>query len=379
MSPPRRRSPLATRIVPSVEPAADSPRRVANELSALVSAGARLVPSGAARDDPDRLLAACPPRHKAELFGITLYVTDFRYDEYLNFLVAYVVLRRSAEERVRRIHPRIIYKDSSLVWRVASHVVHNDDETWIGKGDVKWIREAGETVLSSAEETTNLPYELQAALDTISRRRKARRDDDAIHLVLRPGSSSRLRAFADFTAPRERAAAEYVVNGGRPVARFTRRGDPGSLRFAPGFEPDFGRGVLEETRSGSRFYGGAVRKFRVLSTNRLIQYQFVASPTHAFVNPPQTLTTELTTFAVRPLDVPADDDAFIPGYEYHFFEDEGEEPELHSQIPPGFAGAPSPLDPLRADAAPWVEALPVIREFRRRVLRRRRTRRRSKA
>jgi hypothetical protein len=39
-----------------------------------------------------------------------------------------------------------------------------------------------------------------------------------------------------------------------------------------------------------------------------------------------------------------------------------------SQIPEGYAGAPHPDDPHRADASKWVEALPVVREFRKKVL-----------
>ena len=112
----------------------------------------------------------------------------------------------------------------------------------------------------------------------------------------------------------------------------------------------------------SSFFGGELRKYRIMSANRTIQYLFMASPTHAWVNPPQTLTTELSTYGVRTLDVLADDVLFVPGYEYH---DPGD-----SQIPEGFAGDPHPKDPHRSDASAWLEALPVIREFRRRVLNR---------
>jgi hypothetical protein len=43
-------------------------------------------------------------------------------------------------------------------------------------------------------------------------------------------------------------------------------------------------------------------------------------------------------------------------------------PALYSQIPVGFAGETSPVDELRADASPWLDRVPVIRDFRRRVL-----------
>ena len=126
--------------------------------------------------------------------------------------------------------------------------------------------------------------------------------------------------------------------------------------------------MLEVSRSRSRLYGGAVRKFRVLSANRTIQYQLLAAPRHAWVNPPQTLTTELSSFGVRTLDVEVPEELCVPGYEYHYVDEHADPPALHSQIPAGFAGAPSPTDPSRADASRWVEALPVVREFRAKLL-----------
>jgi hypothetical protein len=41
---------------------------------------------------------------------------------------------------------------------------------------------------------------------------------------------------------------------------------------------------------------------------------------------------------------------------------------LVNQIPAGFVGAASEFDPSRADASPWLDRLPVIREFRRKIL-----------
>jgi hypothetical protein len=152
------------------------------------------------------------------------------------------------------------------------------------------------------------------------------------------------------------------------VAWFTRANDPTSLRFAAGFEPDFARGVLELSRASSRFYGGAIRKFRILSRNRRIQYQFVAAPRHAWIIPPQALTTEITSYGLRSIDVHAAEDLCVPGYEYCFVDDSTRPPTLHSQIPDGFAGAPSDMDPARVDASAWIERLPVIRRFRKRVL-----------
>jgi len=176
--------------------------------------------------------------------------------------------------------------------------------------------------------------------------------------------------YRDFTAPREAAAADprNRINRGRPVARFTRPHDPTSLEFAAGFAPDFGRGVLEVGESSSRLYDGPIRRYRILSVNRQIQYLFMAAPRHVWIVPPQATTTELSAYGVRTVDVPADDDLFVPGFEYHYYEGD----DLVSQIPPGYVGAQTTFDATRADASPWLDKLPVIREFRRRVLGRKR-------
>ena len=80
------------------------------------------------------------------------------------------------------------------------------------------------------------------------------------------------------------------------------------------------------------------------------------------------MTAEITSYGVRALHVPADERIFIPGYEYHYVDVSVDPPECCSQIPKGFAGAASSIDPERADASAWIEALPVIREFRRRIV-----------
>ena len=299
-----------------------------------------------------------------DLFHVTYYLSGYLYDEALGFFVGFLVLQDPAGRPPREIYPRIFYKDSSLMWRVASHYVHDADEYWIGKGDVRHIRVGPHEYVCSVEETTNLPLEVQAAFDEARVARPAKRDDHAVELVLRRAPSGRIKPYADFIAPRRRNT--LTINGGRPVARFTRPGDPASLRFTKGYEPDLEGGLVGRSVSGSQFFGGELLKFRVLSTNRKIQYMFFASPTHAWLNPPQALTRELSTYGVRLVDVAAPDDLFVPGYEYHEVDEDGR--VTHSQIPPGYAGDPHPEDPHRYDASRWLEALPVIQEFRRRLL-----------
>jgi hypothetical protein len=358
---------LETQIVTGAAPADLPPAHVAREFRRLLDEGARIRAVGAAREDPASLLSlGYTPRHKLELFGATFYLTQLREDENFRFMVAYVRL----PGRPREIHPRIFYKDSSLIWRSPSHYIRSEEENWIGKGDLKTVVIDGEEIEYCAEETTNLPYEMYAALDAISRRGGAvRRDLRAVPLVLRRAPDGRFEPYEDFSGARRKAMADpdNLVNAGRNVVWFEREGDPTSLRFEPGFEPDFDEGVIEVDHLKSRFYGGAIHRFRILSRNRTIQYQFVAAPRHVWIIPPQTLTTELNSYAVRTIDVNGDEDVFVPGYEYHYLEDLEDPSSLHTQIPEGFAGEMHADDAYRADASPWLEKLPVIQEFRRKV------------
>ncbi len=356
-----RRSTASTppQLVTDLAPDPRGPRAIATEFRRLLEDGAELRADGLAADDPLELLERGDvPRHWLDLFGARIYLTGYRFDEHLNFLLAYVALPGAK----LRFHARVFYKDSSLVWRVASHVIHTGDDFWIGKGDVL---EGPDGMLHSAEETTNLPYEIQAALDTVSRAQKAKRDDLGALLALRHAPADRIEPYADFSSPRRAAEARAPIHGNRSIARFTKKNDPTSLRFARGFEPDFRRASIEVAHSASRLYNGAIEKHRLLSVNGRVQYQFVASPTHVFCNPPQALTAELTSFGLRALHVQSPEDAFIPGFEYHYLDESVDPPEFHSQIPDGYAGALSPIDGERADASAWNERLPHLVAFRR--------------
>jgi hypothetical protein len=355
---------LETRIVTGIEPCALTAARVARELRALLASGARLRPAGEARRDPAVLFArGYLPRYRLRLFEVTFYLAALRQEANARYFISYVRLGAS-----RTVFPRYFYKDASLIWRSASHFARSDTENWIGKGDLKQARGPdGSRGWYSAEETTNLPLEIQGALDGLARRTlHIRSDERAIELVLRRAPDDRTAPYSDFVRPRRRAAADptNLVNGGEPVAWFTRRADPASLRFARGFAPDLPGGLLETTASTSRLCGGVVRKHRVLSANRRIQWGFVSSPSQVWLIPPQALTTELSSFGVRTIDVEADDDLFVPGWEYHYIDDSLDPPALYSQIPPGYAGEISRVDPARADASPWLEELPVVRAFR---------------
>lgn len=364
--------PIELRVIPSVSPSPMTTRQVSAEFRRRVADGMPIRPAGAARRNPKRLLASgYVPHFKIELFDTEYYLTKVRQNSDIRFFVAYVVQRSASRRRVEA-YPRIFYKDVSLVWRSASHYVRSENENWIGKGDVRAGMENGEESWWSAEDTTDLPLEIQTALEVLIRQPgRIPTDERAIDLVLRRAPDDRTVAYRDFTGPRQRAQSDprNLINRGKPVARFTRANDPTSLRFVRGFEPDFKNGIIEESASVSRLYGGPLRRFRILSGNRKIQYLFMSGPTHVWIVPPQATTVEIMSYGVRTIDVLIDDDLCIPGFEFHFMDDSEDPPSLFSQIPEGFAGPPSELDESRADASAWLDKLPVVKEFRRKVLR----------
>jgi hypothetical protein len=366
---------LERRVVPSVEPSPLTPEQVREEFLELCDGGSRVVCVGAARRNPKRLQSlGYVPRYKLELFGVTWYVCDVRQNPDVRFFVAYLAIREAGRARPT-VYARFLYKDGSLLWRCASHFAKSANENWIGKGDLKVVKEEGGTFEYSAEHTTDLPLELQMAVESLTRRAaRVRTDRRALSLVVRRCSDTRLIAYRDFTDPRRRAAKNprNLVNGGRPIARFLQTNVPESLVFVPGFEPDFSAaGRIDVTHSMSRLYEGPVARHRILSRNRRMQYLFFAAPRLVWIGYPQPLTTELSSYGVRTVDVTVPDDLVVPAMEYHYLEID-DPPEWMSQIPPGFAGPVSPVDAFRADASAWLDRLPVIREFRRRVLTRER-------
>ncbi|HET8934252.1 MAG TPA: hypothetical protein VFN67_12455, partial [Polyangiales bacterium] len=339
---------LATAITPSIRAASLTPDRVKRELWQLIDAGAAVVPAGAARKHPLRFIASYPPSFKLEMFGTRFYLTTVRQNPSLRFCVAYLAQAHHRTGEMQ-IYPRIFYKDGSLVWRCASHIAREGKGIWIGKGAVRTIlREDGEYI-QSVEATTDLPLEMQTVLEDLGRTvSRVTPDRTALFKVLRLVPDGRIEPYRDFTDPRRRAQADRrrLINHGRRVAYFRKPNDPTSLRFVTGYEPDFGRGVVEHARSRSNLYGGTIERYRVLSKNKRIQYLFFAGPENAWIVPPQAMTTELSSFGVRTIDVRIDDNLCVPGYEYHYCVDEtADPPEMHSQIPEGFVGHVNAHDP----------------------------------
>lgn len=362
-------------IINSVSPSALSPPAVRRLFDSLRAAGVALLVSGTARHAPDTLLTrGYGPRYLLELFGTRYFLSDIRQNPDLRFFVAYVMPPTTQR---RTLYARIFYKDVSLIWRSASHVIRSEYENWVGKGDVTTVIEDGYETITSAEETTDLPLELQTALESLSRHRTPRRRDHiAVEMVLRNAPDTRIRPYRDFSAPRARAMGNprNRIYGGRPIAWFKHKGDPHSLCFARGFEPDFDKGLLEWSRSDSSLYGGDLRRYRIVSANRQVQYMFFAAPHQVWIIPPQATTTEIMSFGVRTVGVAIDDDLCVPGFEYHYLDDSESPPVLVSQIPAGYVGAASRVDPSRADACAWLDELPVVQAFRRQILGKKRSR-----
>lgn len=362
---------IPTMIIPSVQRAPLSPRQVEREFARLIQGSATIQLAV-----PDSKFSWIPgstgfrPKHKIELFETQFYLCNVRQMPELRFFVAYVVQKRR-NQRALNIYPRIFYKDLSLTWRAASHFTVDEGEIWIGKGDVRHEIRDGHEMVVSDESTTDLPLEMQTALESLLNWvRRPLNGIGILELILRRGNRHRLQAYRDFTEPRRRAERNpnNRINRGEPIARFRHANDPRSLEFVSGFQPDFTGGVMEESRINSKLYGGELGRFRILSQNRKIQYGFISGPNQVWIIPPQALTTELSSYGVRSISVAADDDLFIPGYEYHYIEETERGSELYSQIPNGFAGDICPFDDAKADASPWLDQIPVIQEFRSKIL-----------
>ncbi len=363
-------APITSGVVGSSVPVDRSPRSIDREFRRLLDEGVPMRVAGTAKRNPRALLSrGYVPKHRIDLFDSSFYLSTVRQNQDIRFFVAYV-LQPDARGR-RAIYPRIFYKDLSLIWRSASHFVRSENENWVGKGELRTYVEGGVQMECSVESTTDLPLEVQSAMEDVCRlARRILTDEVALGLVLRRGGDDRLDAYRDFLEPRRRARANprNLVNRGRPVARFTRQGDPSSLRFVKGFEPDFERGILEVSSSSSKMYGGKLGRYRILSRNRRIQYLFMAGPRQVWIIPPQATTTELSSYGVRTIDVHVDEDLCIPGYEYHYLDESEDPPVFVTQIPEGYAGKPSEVDAYRADASAWLDRMPVVREFRKKVL-----------
>ena len=181
---------IETRIVKGILPSAKSERQIAAEVKALLEAGAKLEPAGKAKRRPGMLFdAGYVPRHRVDLFDTTYYLSNLRVDRNFRFFVAYVHLGDPAERR--SLYARIFYKDVSLVWRSASHFVRSENENWIGKGEARWTTIDGEELLTSAEQTTDLPLEIQTALEVLLQRgRPVRSDHVAVERVLRAAATT---------------------------------------------------------------------------------------------------------------------------------------------------------------------------------------------
>ena len=261
------RSPIETAILPGVQPDPRDPRALATEFRAALADGVRLRPSGEAKQDPTP--AANSPLRGAlshrPLPGSNLSdrVPLRRQPEFHGRVRRTVGVLRS-RRRVRTTRGSST-KDSSLVWRVATHFVRSEDDNWIGKGDTKWelIRRRRVLVQRGGDREP-----------AFSRCRKrstslagAARSHGGITTRSRSSCSAATEIasnpFAEFVTPRRRAAERYRIHGGKPIARFHSQGRSQHAALREGLRTGLPtRGWWTQSSSHSKLYGGPVTKFR---------------------------------------------------------------------------------------------------------------------
>jgi len=151
------------------------------------------------------------------------------------------------------------------------------------------------------------------------------------------------------------------VNEGTSIGGFTEKGNPASFRFLEGYEPDFNNGIVEIFESNNPIYG-TIKSYRILSANKQVQFIFnVDSESRVWIGAMQAVTPRLTRFGVRADVVTVSStsidgrgvDLLMPAYEYP------------SQTPARYQGK---LKGEYCDASGFINQLPVIREFRAKVL-----------
>ncbi len=132
----------------AIAPAALREDAVAREFAALLAGGVALEVPGRARTAPRRLLAwGYRPRWRCDLFGTRFYLSALRQNPDIRFFVTYVLPPAAGPRPRARLYARLFYKDVSLIWRSASHVIAGASGGWIGKGDVVEVEEPEGTVL----------------------------------------------------------------------------------------------------------------------------------------------------------------------------------------------------------------------------------------
>ena len=274
----------ATRIAPGVEPRAQPPRAIERELRALLAAGCRIRPAGSGA----RAARGAAPALPAD-------ATRSRCSTRASTSPTCARTRTSASS----------WPTSGSAPRATStRASSTRTPRWSGAAPRTSSRRracTGSARATSSGSTRGRPDRSTAPRrprtcrsrcrppsTTLSRRAKrVPWDARALRRVLRRAPVGRFEAYADFIGPRRRAAGEPRdrIHGGRPVAWFERPNDPASLRFAPGFAPDFAR-VVEVSRSAEPHVRRRDRGSSASSRRTgAIQYQFVAGPHHVWIIP----------------------------------------------------------------------------------------------
>jgi len=274
------------------------------------------------------------PKYKIVLNGITYYLSEpyISSENERPYFTAFIY-RVNPETGKEEIFARTIYKSNSQnVWRVASH---KGPGGWIGKG--------------LGEETTNAPLEIQSLLEKIYLAKGELKVQKGFYEVL---IEEGYLAPEDFSQTIVFHGKE--LNGGISIGNFTDKGNPASFKFLAGYEPDLENGIVETFESKNPIYG-TVKLYRILSTNRQIQFIFnVDSEDRVWVGAVQPMGSRLTRFGVRADRVNVDENLLMPANEYY------------RQIPEQFRGEHK-VDSYY-DASAFLNQIPAIIEFRANVL-----------
>ncbi|MCX5701739.1 MAG: methyltransferase domain-containing protein, partial [Candidatus Omnitrophica bacterium] len=340
---------LETPKIPKPPSLVENKTEIGSEFSNLIprvsiQVDGRKVTSGA-----DLLQNGFVPQYKISLNGMDYYLSK-PYTSQRNGRPYFIgfLHRINPETGVEEIFARTIYKSNSQnIWRIASS---EGPGGWIGKG-------------LEDEMTTNAPLEIQSSLEKLCL--------DNGKLEIKEGFYDDLEKRADFKSPEEFNHTILLhgeeLNGGISIGSFAETGNPESYRFQNGFEPDFNNGVIEEFNTYSPIYGD-VESYRMLSNNKQVQFVFnVDRENRVWIGAVQSVTPRFTRFGVRAdrIDIGAMEmeniegvnrpvDILMPASEYD------------TQIPKGYIG--NHKADRYYDASPFIDKIPVIKEFRQKVL-----------
>ncbi len=309
--------------------------------------------------------AGFQPHYKIVVNGVAYYVSEPYTPSHGRASFVYYFYRKNPKTGEEEIFTRSVYRSNSQnVLRVASH--RRPERRWIGKG--------------LGQATTTLPLELQSTFEKIYQTALSKgklEKKEAFYEILRakdshmPADSFMKSMIAyergeeaeqkDEKEPEEQILIGKFNEHDRDQIEFIKgemifpRGIPETFGFTPGFEPDFENGVVETFETDNPVYGGKVTSYRIISKNKEAQYLFnVDMKGRVWIGDVQGTHSEITRFGVRKNTIYIPSDFLTPANEYE------------SEIPEGYKGEWQHSD--YWDASAYIDKLPVVQEFRDKVL-----------